>query len=104
MPTSNIDKNIKVDISELTSPNDLKRDPVTKSKIRTQQHGDQHRRGVAASQFHTSCQTEHEASLECIYDNYHQRERCAVFFERYKACKREEHNRILEARKNKSIS
>lgn len=50
------------------------------------------------TKFHTSCMKEHDASLECIYENYQDKSKCADFFEKYKECRKEEHRRILEER------
>lgn len=54
------------------------------------------RRGMETSKFHTSCSREHAASLKCITENYEQKSMCQPFFNRYKKCKREEHEKILE--------
>lgn len=55
-------------------------------------------RGVEASKFHTSCGREHSASLKCISQNYEAKALCQPYFDAYKKCKREEHQKLLEER------
>ena len=51
-----------------------------------------------ASKLVTDCRVQQRASLACIEENYHNKnEACAGFFEAYKKCRREEHERKLEA-------
>lgn len=52
--------------------------------------------GNHKSKFTTNCQTEHANSLKCIEENYEDRSICQPFFEAYKTCRREEHQRKLE--------
>ncbi|KAL9179676.1 hypothetical protein ACHAXT_008966 [Thalassiosira profunda] len=51
-----------------------------------------------ASKLVTDCRKQQRASLTCIEDNYaNKNEACAHLFEEYKRCRREEHERKLEA-------
>ena len=51
-----------------------------------------------ASKLLTDCRAEQRASLACIEENYHNKnEACASHFENYKRCRKEEHERKLEA-------
>jgi hypothetical protein len=52
--------------------------------------------GHQRSKFITACANEHRNSLQCIEDNYEDREQCQPFFDAYKACRRLEHERKLE--------
>ena len=55
-------------------------------------------RNKSASKLSTDCRKEQRASLACIEENYtNKNEACAVHFETYKACRRKEHERKLEA-------
>ena len=50
-----------------------------------------------ASKLKTDCRAEQRASLQCIEENYENKDQaCAQFFENYKKCRREEHERKLE--------
>ena len=56
------------------------------------------KRNKSASKLSTDCRKEQRASLACIEENYtNKNEACAVHFEAYKACRRKEHERKLEA-------
>ncbi|KAL7522623.1 hypothetical protein ACHAWX_007319 [Stephanocyclus meneghinianus] len=51
----------------------------------------------AASKLITDCRVQQRASLQCIEENYQNKDAaCARFFEDYKKCRREEHERKLE--------
>mmetsp|Transcript_2679 Transcript_2679/g.6094 ORF Transcript_2679/g.6094 Transcript_2679/m.6094 type:complete len:153 (-) Transcript_2679:319-777(-) len=51
-----------------------------------------------ASKLITDCRIQQRASLSCIEENYHNKdEACRDFFAAYKLCRREEHERKLEA-------
>lgn len=51
-----------------------------------------------ASKQHTDCRVEQRASLACIEENYQNKDQaCVKYFEAYKRCRREEHERKLEA-------
>lgn len=51
-----------------------------------------------ASKQYTDCRVEQRASLACIEENYQNKDQaCAKYFEAYKKCRREEHERKLEA-------
>jgi hypothetical protein len=51
------------------------------------------------SQLRTDCAIEHRESLECISRHYEEKnEKCAPFFERYKACRKAEHESKLQHR------
>jgi hypothetical protein len=53
-----------------------------------------------SSKFATDCKKEHAASLNCIQDNYDNKDvACQPFFEAYKACRAGERERRLEANK-----
>ena len=59
---------------------------------------DDDKRNKSASKLSTDCSKEQRASLACIEENYtNKNEACAVYFETYKACRRKEHERKLEA-------
>ena len=59
---------------------------------------DDDKRNKSASKLSTDCRKEQRASLACIEENYtNKNEACAVHFETYKACRRKEHERKLEA-------
>jgi hypothetical protein len=50
-----------------------------------------------ASKLLTDCTVQQRASLQCIEENYENKDvACAPFFEEYKKCRREEHERKLE--------
>mmetsp|Transcript_24105 Transcript_24105/g.51112 ORF Transcript_24105/g.51112 Transcript_24105/m.51112 type:complete len:146 (+) Transcript_24105:124-561(+) len=52
----------------------------------------------SASQHVTDCRKQQRASLACIEENYlNKNEACADFFAAYKMCRKEEHERKLEA-------
>lgn len=54
--------------------------------------------GKQRTKFVTDCTVQHRASLACIEDNYLDRkEVCQPFFDSYRACRREERERRLEA-------
>jgi hypothetical protein len=49
-----------------------------------------------ASKLKTDCRAEQRASLRCIEENYENKDvACAQFFEDYKQCRRNEHERKL---------
>lgn len=51
-----------------------------------------------ASKLVTDCRAQQRASLACIEENYQNKDRaCAEYFDAYKKCRREEHERKLEA-------
>ena len=51
----------------------------------------------SASKLKTDCRAQQRASLQCIEENYENKDHaCAQFFENYKKCRREEHERRLE--------
>jgi hypothetical protein len=51
-----------------------------------------------ASRLVTDCRVQQRASLACIEENYQNKDQaCAGFFDAYKKCRREEHERKLEA-------
>lgn len=55
-----------------------------------------------ASKLKTDCRAQQRASLQCIEDNYENKDvACASFFEDYKRCRRNEHERKLQ--KNASM-
>ncbi|KAL7471793.1 hypothetical protein ACHAXS_012104 [Conticribra weissflogii] len=55
------------------------------------------------SKFVTDCRVHHRASLQCIEENYENRQHaCASFFDAYKQCRKEEHERKLEANAKRS--
>jgi hypothetical protein len=50
-----------------------------------------------ASKLKTDCRSQQRASLQCIEENYENKDiACAHLFEDYKKCRREEHERKLE--------
>ncbi|KAL3810955.1 hypothetical protein ACHAXA_005371 [Cyclostephanos tholiformis] len=51
-----------------------------------------------ASRLVTDCRAQQRASLACIEENYRNKDMaCADFFDAYKKCRREEHERKLDA-------
>jgi hypothetical protein len=47
---------------------------------------------------HTDCRIQQRASLACIEVNYQNKDQvCAAYFEAYKKCRKEEHERKLDA-------
>jgi CHCH domain len=56
-----------------------------------------------SSKFQTDCSKEHAASLSCIVDNLADKKVCQPFFEAYKACRKEENKRRLEANAKKYL-
>ena len=51
-----------------------------------------------ASKLVTDCRVQQRASLACIEENYQNKDMaCSRFFDAYKKCRREEHERKLEA-------
>ena len=52
--------------------------------------------GNQRSKFLTACSQEHRNSLKCIEDNYTRRDLCQPFFEAYKKCRKEEHQKKLD--------
>ena len=56
--------------------------------------------GKAIGQFYTDCAKEHRESLQCIERNYQNRSACDPFFDAYKACRKEENDRRMEANAN----
>jgi hypothetical protein len=56
---------------------------------------------VSASKLITDCKQQQSESLNCIQENYDQKNVCQPFFDRYKACRKEEHDRILEENSKK---
>jgi hypothetical protein len=51
-----------------------------------------------ASKLHTDCRIQQRASLACIEENYQNKDQaCAAYFEAYKKCRKEEHERKLDA-------
>lgn len=53
--------------------------------------------GQTTAKFLTNCATEHANSLQCIERNYQNRSACEPFFQAYKACRKEENDKRLEA-------
>ena len=50
-----------------------------------------------ASKLKTDCRVQQRASLRCIEENYENKDQaCAEYFEAYKKCRREEHQRKLD--------
>lgn len=50
-----------------------------------------------ASKLKTDCRVQQRASLRCIEENYENKDQaCAKYFEAYKKCRREEHQRKLD--------
>lgn len=54
------------------------------------------RTGNQKSKFTTDCKQQHSNSLACIEDNYENKNVCQPFFDAYKKCRYEEHQRKLE--------
>ena len=54
------------------------------------------------AKFLTDCKKQHRESLECIERNYTNRAACDPFFAAYKACRREENERRLDANAGRS--
>jgi hypothetical protein len=54
------------------------------------------------AKFLTDCKKQHQESLKCIERNYSNRAACEPFFAAYKACRREENERRLDANAGKS--
>ena len=52
--------------------------------------------GNQRSKLMTDCKKKHSESLKCIEENYERRELCQPFFDAYKLCRKEEHERRLE--------
>jgi hypothetical protein len=51
-----------------------------------------------ASKQYTDCRVQQRESLTCIEENYQNKDQaCVKYFEAYKKCRREEHERKLEA-------
>ena len=51
-----------------------------------------------ASKLVTDCRIQQRASLKCIEENYQNKDTaCAEYFEAYKQCRRDEHQKKLEA-------
>jgi hypothetical protein len=51
-----------------------------------------------ASKLKTDCRVQQRASLKCIEENYANKDKaCAEYFEAYKQCRRDEHQKKLEA-------
>ena len=51
-----------------------------------------------ASKLKTDCRVQQRASLKCIEENYENKDQaCAEYFEAYKQCRRDEHQRKLDA-------
>ena len=56
-----------------------------------------------ASKQVTDCRIQQRASLACIEENYRNKDQaCARYFDEYKQCRREEHERKLEANANRA--
>jgi hypothetical protein len=52
-----------------------------------------------ASKLQTDCQQQHRNSLQCIQDNYENKDiACQKYFDLYKECRKNEHASILEKR------
>jgi len=49
-------------------------------------------------QFQTDCKEAQQAALTCVTDHPTERSRCDALFQAYRACRKEEHARVLEAR------
>jgi hypothetical protein len=47
--------------------------------------------GHQRSKFVTYCAEEHKNSLQCIENNYNQKQICQPFFDAYKVCRKKEH-------------
>jgi len=57
---------------------------------------------VHSSKLQTECRKEHANSLQCIQENYENKNvACQPFFEAYKECRKKEHAAKLEANKKK---
>ncbi len=53
---------------------------------------------TGASKLKTDCRVQQRASLKCIEENYENKDQaCAEFFEAYKQCRRDEHQKKLDA-------
>mmetsp|Transcript_9597 Transcript_9597/g.14239 ORF Transcript_9597/g.14239 Transcript_9597/m.14239 type:complete len:134 (-) Transcript_9597:64-465(-) len=51
-----------------------------------------------ASKLKTDCRVQQRASLKCIEENYENKDQaCAQYFEAYKQCRRDEHQKKLDA-------
>lgn len=51
-----------------------------------------------ASKLRTDCQVQQRASLKCIEENYQNKDQaCAKYFEAYKQCRRDEHQKMVDA-------
>jgi len=51
-----------------------------------------------ASKLKTDCRVQQRASLKCIEENYENKDQaCAKYFEAYKQCRRDEHQKKLDA-------
>lgn len=86
------------------------RKTTSKEQNRTEQHSPQHFKLISysstmedkgkSSKLRTDCKKEHAQSLNCIQENYENKDvACQPFFAAYKACRAEEHERRLEANK-----
>ena len=88
---------------------EFKRDPAVAAKIDRDSNPepDQHNegqplrrqedgRGQQRSQFYTGCQSQHRESLQCIEDNYENKQVCEPYFDAYRRCRQEEHKKRLE--------
>jgi hypothetical protein len=54
------------------------------------------------SKLRTDCKVQHDASLQCILDNYENKKvACIDFFEDYKRCRKEEQQRNREANRGR---
>jgi len=49
-------------------------------------------------QWKTDCKKAQEAALKCITDHVADRKKCDPLFAAYRACRKDEHARILKAR------
>ena len=49
-------------------------------------------------QYQTDCKDAQKAALACATEHPGERARCDALFQAYKACRRAEHQRILDAR------
>jgi hypothetical protein len=47
------------------------------------------------TKFRTDCKQEHAASLNCIHENYQNKNVCQPFFDSYKECRKAENERRL---------
>jgi hypothetical protein len=52
--------------------------------------------GHQRSKFVTDCAEQHRASLACIEENYERKDLCQPFFEAYKTCRKQEHQKKME--------